>query len=101
MIHAFGVSATTAAVWAAIIAAAIAQSAWPWNTKDCPERTIYNWCASVAQAAGWQLKYQNDTSPSWHMELWVRGREARLCEFRADGARVLDNLCQVLEEVGE
>jgi len=102
MMRPIGISLATAA----LSAAAVAQAPSPFNTGDCPAQTAWRWCASKAQAEGWTLRYQS-VSPAnlmdltWRTEIWVRARQAMLCEYRAGRAGVGLNTCQALEEVGQ
>jgi len=102
MMRAVGVSVATAAM----TVAAIAQAASPFNTDDCPEREGYRWCASKASAAGWRVKYES-TSPAgivdawWHVQVWTRGHEAMLCEYRSSRGGVRVNFCEPLQETAE
>jgi hypothetical protein len=102
MMRTVGVSAVTVAV----TAVAMAQGTSPFNTTDCPEQPVYQWCPSKASAAGWRVKYQNRSPAnmadgSWLTEVWVRGHEAMLCEFSMGRASVLVNFCSTLQEVGQ
>jgi hypothetical protein len=102
MMRALSVSAVTAAM----TAAAVAQAVSPFNTDDCPEPTVYRWCALKATAAGWQLKHQSESlagmmDVSWRTEIWVRGHEAMLCNFNAGRGVPHVNSCHAMQEVGE
>jgi hypothetical protein len=100
MMRALGISAAAAAM----TTAAIAQVASPFNADDCPEQKVQRWCESKVSEAGWRLKYDS-TSPAgivdafWHIQVWARGHEAMLCEYRRNRGGIRDNFCESLQEV--
>jgi hypothetical protein len=102
MMRAAGVSAVTFAM----TAAAMAQGMSPFNTDDCPEQPGYRWCAPKASEAGWRLKYLSENPANiadawWRIEVWVRGHEAMLCEYRRNRGTIRDNFCEPLQEAAE
>jgi hypothetical protein len=89
----------------AISSAATAQDVYPFNSPNCPEQHLHRWCESKAYAQGWRLKYQskspdNIADASWDIEVWTRGHEVMLCEFRFSGRGGANiNYCEPLREV--
>jgi hypothetical protein len=102
MMRSLGVSAAIVVFGSAAMAQPAAS---PFNTKDCPEPTLASWCASTASAQGWKLQYESKSRPdmmdaSWLIELWIRGREAMLCEFQS-GRGTRSSGCRLLREVAQ
>jgi hypothetical protein len=74
-----------------------------FNTDDCPGRPVHRWCESRAMADGWKLKYQSQSSDNiadawWDIEVWARGHEAMLCEYRRSRGGINVNFCEPLRE---
>ncbi len=75
-----------------------------FDTQDCPEPSVFRWCASQAKRSGWTVTHR-DQSPadlmdvSWLYELWQRDRAVVLCMYSGGRGGDRVNLCRALDEV--
>ncbi len=85
-------------------AAEAASSKNDWADEACSEKTQARWCVPLLRAGGWTLKYRS-TNPEdlldvfWLIEVWVKGSDALVCEYKGGRGGVRSNGCYSAVEV--
>lgn len=93
-----------------MLAVSIAEPAFAASAKDewwdeaCAEKTASRWCAPRLREGGWTLKYRSRnpddlTDVFWLIEVWVRGSNALVCEYKGGRGGVRANGCYSAVEV--
>lgn len=75
-----------------------------WFTDSCPEKTPQRWCAPLLRQGGWALRYKTESPKdladvAWLIEVWIKGSDALVCEFKTGRGGVRSNGCYSLTEV--
>lgn len=75
-----------------------------WADETCAVKTQARWCAPRLEAGGWKLKYRS-TNPAdlvdvfWVFEVWIKGRDALVCELKGGRNGLRSNGCYSAIEV--
>ena len=99
-----------AALLGLALAASLAGSSKAASSKDdwfddaCAEKTEARWCAPTLRAGGWTLKYRTESPEAlagvfWVIEVWIKGRDALVCEMKGGRSGMRSNGCYSLTEV--
>ncbi|MBL8566316.1 MAG: hypothetical protein JNM89_11425 [Hyphomicrobiaceae bacterium] len=75
-----------------------------WFNDACPEKTEARWCAPTLRDGGWILKYRTESPKDlegvfWVIEVWIKGRDALVCEMKGGRSGMRSNGCYSLTEV--
>ena len=75
-----------------------------WFDEACPDKAAHRWCLPTLKKGGWRLKYKTESPKelgqvSWLIEVWVRAKDALVCELRTGREGVKANGCYSLTEV--
>ena len=85
--------------WAAASLDARAESSKDdWFDEECVPKSIQRWCVSKHKQGGWTLKYKTESPADlvdvgWLVEVWVKGRDALVCELKTGRGVPRSNGC--------